>query len=187
MRVTRALTELADTAVAGRGRLPAARRGAARPVQAARRGAAGSGLRLHRARDGQDGRLRTQLFERHRSHRVLRPGRAVADSGEAAAVLRAHHARAGEAAAGAHRRRLCVPRRSAAASRSGLDPDRGVDRRRRSNYYEQRRPELGARGDDQGAALRRRHRRRRGAAQGACRRSSGASISTSPRSPTSRR
>ena len=51
----------------------------------------------------------------------------------------------------------------------------------------ERRPELGARRDDQGARLRRRYRGRRGAAQRACRRSSGANISTSPRSPTSTR
>ena len=51
----------------------------------------------------------------------------------------------------------------------------------------ERRAELGARGDDQGAGLRRRHRGRRGLPRGARRRSSGASISTSRRSPTSRR
>ena len=52
---------------------------------------------------------------------------ALADDVEPGRALRAHHARPGEAAAGAHRRRLCVPRRSAAAARSGLDPDRGLD------------------------------------------------------------
>ena len=55
------------------------------------------------------------------------------------------------------------------------------------NYYEQRRAELGARGDDQGARLRRRHRGRRSVPGASSRPSSGASISTSPRSPTSRR
>ena len=57
---------------------------------------------------------------------------ALAGQGRRHRVLRAHHARPGEASAGAHRRRLRVPRRSAAAARSGLDPDRGLDRRRRS-------------------------------------------------------
>ena len=146
-----------------------------------------AGQRLHRARDGQDGRLRAQLFERHRSHRLLRPGRAGARrQGRCRGVPRAHHARPGEAPAGAHRRRLRVPRRSAAAARSGLDPDRGLDRNR-AQLLRQRRPELGARGDDQGARLRRRHRGRRGHPARSFRPSSGGSISTSPRSPTSRR
>ena len=85
---------------------------------------------------------------------------------EPGAVLRAAHARAGEASAGAHRRRLCVPHRPAAASRSGLDPDRDLDRGR-ARLLREPRPELGARRADQGAALRRRHRGRRGAARGA--------------------
>ena len=38
---------------------------------------------------------------------------------------------AGEADAGAHRRRLCVPHRLAPAPRSRLDPDRDLDRSRR--------------------------------------------------------
>ena len=61
---------------------------------------------------------------------------ALADGVERGAVLRPPHARPGQAAAGAHRRRLRVPHRPAAAARSGLD------RRSRSrlaaalNYYE---------------------------------------------------
>ena len=104
----------------------------------------------------------------------------------AGAVLRAAHARAGEAAAGAHRRRLRVPHRPAAAARSGLDPDRDLDRGG-ARLLRERRAELGARGADQGARLRRRHRGGRSDAARALRRSSGANISTSPRSPTSTR
>ena len=74
---------------------------------------------------------------------------------------RAHHARAPQAAAGTHRRRLCVPRRSAAAARSGLDPDRDLDSGG-ARLLRAQRPELGTRRVDQGAAMRRRHRRRRG-------------------------
>ena len=51
---------------------------------------------------------------------------------EPARALRPAHARPREAAAGAHRRRLRVPHRPAAAARSGLDPDRDLDARRRS-------------------------------------------------------
>ena len=79
MRTTRALTELADTAVSSAvGFLlrDAATRGRFKPRNAA---AAGARLGLHRARDGQDGRLRAQLFERHRSHRVLRARNRRAD------------------------------------------------------------------------------------------------------------
>ena len=131
MRATRALTELADTADRRRGALPAARCRRPRPAQAGRSGAARGGQRPHRARHGQDGRLRAQLFERHRPDRVLRPGRAGAGrQGRRHGVPCADHARPGEAPAGAHRRRLRVPRRSAAAARSGLDPDRGLDRGR---------------------------------------------------------
>ena len=58
---------------------------------------------------------------------------------------------AGEAAAGAHRRRLRVPHRSAAAPRSGVDPDRDLDRRG-ARLLREHRTELGARRHDQGAA-----------------------------------
>ena len=86
MRVTRALTELADTAVGAAVRFllrEAARRGRLKPADPT---AAGGRTRLHRARHGQDGRLRTQLFERHRSDRVLRPeAAALVDRDDAAA------------------------------------------------------------------------------------------------------
>ena len=65
----------------------------------------------------------------------------------------------------------------------GLHPDRDLDRGR-ARLLREPRAELGARRDDQGAALRRRHRGRRGVAERARRRSSGANISTSRRSPT---
>ena len=62
--------------------------------------------------------------------------------------------------AGAHDGRLCVSRRSAAASRSVFDPDRDFDRSG-ARLLRKPRPELGARGAHQGAGLRRRPRRRR--------------------------
>ena len=93
-------------------RAPAASRRADSDQPAARQ-------RLHRARHGQDGRVRAQLFERYRPHRILRRGVGRAAAGHrAGAVFRAHHAAAGQAAAGAHRRRLRLPHRSAAAARS---------------------------------------------------------------------
>ena len=112
-----------------------------------------------------------------------RDGAGVARRRRAGSVFRAHDAAAGEAAAGAHRRRLRVPHRFAAASRSGLDRDRDLDRGG-AVLLRERRAELGARRDDQGARLRRRYRGRRGACSTSFRRSSGANISTSPRSPT---
>ena len=130
MRTTRALTELADTAVGAAVRFLLREAAAPRPAQARRPREARGGQRLHRARHGQDGRVRAQLFERHRPDRLLRPGGAGAAPARTtpAPFYRPPHARAGQAAAGAHRRRLCLPRRSAAAARSGLDPDRGLDR-----------------------------------------------------------
>ena len=62
---------------------------------------------------------------------------ALAPRRRAGALVRAAHARARQDAAGAHRRRLRVPRRSAAASRSVLDPDRDLDPAA-LDYYESR-------------------------------------------------
>ena len=112
------------------------------------------GLRLRRARHGKDGRLRAELFQRHRPHRVFRSGgrRARARRG-AGAAFRAHHARTGEASPGAYGRRLRVSRRSAASSRSGLDADRDRDRSC-TRLLRKPRAELGARRADQGAPVR---------------------------------
>ncbi len=118
------------------------------------------------------------LFDPTRSH--------AGAGGRAGTALPASHPRPGEAPAGAHRRRLRLPRRPAAAARSGLDPDRGVARFR-ARLLRERGPELGARRHDQGAAVRRRHGARARISSPDRRRSSGASISTSPRSPTSTR
>ena len=131
----RALTDLADTVGAARRCASSCDAERARPAAAARSDpAAGDGSRLHRARHGQDGRRRAQLFQRHRPDRVLRPGtrrRWRQDIEPAAFFVRVTRGlvkllqeRTG--------RRLRVPRRSAAAARSGLDPDRDLDRRRRS-------------------------------------------------------
>ena len=107
---------------AGRGR-------ARRAPDAERQSQAAGRQRLHRAGHGQDGRLRAQLFERHRSHRVLRlRGAGRAGGCRAGRAVRAPDAAAGEAAAGAYRRRLRVPHRFAAAARSGLDRNRDLDR-----------------------------------------------------------
>ena len=75
-------------------------------------------------------------------------------------VLRASDARPRQNFAGAHGGRLRVSGRSAAASRSVLDPDRDLDRGG-ARLLRKPRPELGTRGADQGARLRRRPRRRR--------------------------
>ena len=69
----------------------------------------------------------------------------------AAAVFRAGHAGLGAAAAAAHRRRLRVPRRFAAAAGSGLDPGGDVDRGCAA-LLRAGRAHLGARRHDQGAA-----------------------------------
>ena len=165
MEVIRRQTELADAAVGAAVEYLLADAQRAQALQARRPAAPGRELRLHRARHGQDGRVRAQLFERHRSHRVLRRRlRRRSSPAPSRRVLRAAHARAGEAPAGAHAGRLRVPHRSAAAAGSGLDPDRHLDRGG-ARLLRERRPELGARRADQGAAVRRRHRGRRGAAQ----------------------
>ena len=53
---------------------------------------------------------------------------ALPEDAAPARAIRAPDPAAGEAVAGAHRRRLRVPHRSAAAARSGLDRDRDLDR-----------------------------------------------------------
>ena len=98
-----------------------------------------------------------------------------------------HRAAARRADAGPDRRRLCVPHRPAAAARSGLDAGRASRSMPRSPTTRVARPELGARRLDQGAALRRRQGGGRGVPRASWRPMSGASISTSRPSPTSRR
>ena len=111
--------------------------------------------------------------ETRRARRGHRAGRAV----------RPPHAQPRQADAGAHRRRLRVPHRPAAAPRSGLDADRDLAAVG-AELLREHRAELGARRDDQGAPLRRRPRGRRGVPEARSRRSSGANISTTARSPT---
>ena len=187
MRVTRALTEVADTAVGAAVRLSAGGGGARRPARAARSGAAAEGSGYIVLAMGKMGAYELNYSSDIDLIVLLRPGRrGPAGRRRAGRALRPHHPRPGPAAAGAHRRRLRVPRRPAAAARSRLDPDRDLAAGR-ARLLREPRPELGARRDDQGAPLRRRHRGRRGGAARARRRSSGASISTSRRSPTSTR
>ena len=87
---------------------------------------------------------------------------------------------------GAHRRRLRLPHRPPPAPRSRRDQHRHLDRGGAAILREPR-PELGARRADQGAAGRRRHRGGRGLPRASSPPTSGANISTTPRSPTSTR
>ena len=105
---------------------------------------------------------------------------------EPGALLRAHHPGSGQDPFGAHGRRLRLPRRPAPAAGSRRDR-RGHLAAGRLRLLRKRRPELGARRADQGAALRRRYRRGASAFSPPSRPSSGASISTTPPSPTSTR
>ncbi len=186
-RVTAALTDVADAALGAAVRYllrDAAARGKLVPAD---RATSGGGLRLCRARDGQDGRLRAEFLQRHRPHGLFRSCRSgVGARRRGRAVLRAAHPRSGEAHAGAHGGRLCFPRRSAAAARSGLDPDRDLDRSR-ARLLREPWTELGTRGADQGAAVRRRRSLPGKDSCASSRPSSGASISITPRSPMSTR
>ncbi len=116
MRVTAALTDVAVSSVQAALqyllRQEAARGKLSPPIPKRRRR-----LRPDRARDGQDGRGRTELFQRHRSHRVLRSRQHDARARHrTAAVLRAGDARDGAHSPAAHLRRLRLPRRSAPAA-----------------------------------------------------------------------
>ena len=77
---------------------------------------------------------------------------------EIAAFLRAPDARSRAPAAGAHRRRLRLPHRSAPAPRSRRHAARALDRRR-AQLLRELRPELGACRPHQGARRGRRHSR----------------------------
>ena len=88
-----------------------------------------------------------------RGARPRGPERAVGLLGE-------DHTPARDAAAGAHRRRLCLPHRPAAPARSRRDARRALLRGGASLLREHG-TELGARRADQGARRRRRHRGRR--------------------------
>ena len=72
MRVTAALTDLAIASVQTALRFLLRQEVARGRMTAANARHAGGGLRPDRAGDGQDGRGRTELFQRHRPHRVLR-------------------------------------------------------------------------------------------------------------------
>ena len=146
-----------------RRRLPLPRGGGARPV-AARGRRPRRAPRLHRPRHGQVRLGRAQLFERHRPHRLLRARADPHRAGDrAAGLLRAPDARPRATDVGAHRRRLRVPHRPAAAPGCRRHADRPVDHGG-AHLLRELRAELGARGAHQGARLRRRHRRGRGAA-----------------------
>ncbi len=156
--------------------------------QGARSGAghrAGGRGGLFRHRHGQARRHGAQLFERYRLHGVLRRRARRACRGcRAVVLLRPPDPRSRPSAAGAHRRRLRLSHRLAAAARSRRDPDRALHRRR-PHLLRELRPELGAGRADQGAHRGRRRRSRRASSWTSSRPSSGANISTSPPSPTS--
>ncbi len=117
------------------------------------------------------------VFYRHRCDAACARHRA-------AAVLYAADAGVVADPAATQRRRLCVPRRFAAAPRSGLDAGGDLDRLGAA-LLRAGRAHLGTRRHDQGAALRRRHQGRRGAARRSSRPLSGASIWILRRLPTS--
>ena len=151
MRATHALTELADTAIRAAVRFllrDAAARGRLKPADRSKPEEGSGHIVLAMGKMG--------AFELNYSSDIDlivfydRGCAGAGGQGRRHRVPRADHPRPGEAPAGAHRGRLCVPRRSAAAARPGLDPDRGLDRNG-AQLLRQRRPELGTRGADQGA------------------------------------
>ena len=157
MRATRALTELADTAVAAAVQFllgDLVRSGRLVPRDKARPQDGSGYIVLAMGKMG--------AFELNYSSDIdlivfFDPAiHVVPQDVEDGAVFHSAHPEAGETAAGAHRRRLRFPHRSAPAPRSILDGDRDLHRRGLVLLREQG-TELGACGDDQGAALRRRH------------------------------
>ena len=132
-RSPRALTRFADACVSGALRFLLREAGDAARHGGARRRSAGSHDRPHRSGDGQIRRLRAQLFQRHRSGGVLR--RANVSLRQARRCARRggrYRARAGQADGRDHRRRLCLPHRSASAARCRRHPGRDLDRGGRS-------------------------------------------------------
>ena len=182
---TEALTRFADAAVRAALRFllgEAAREGRLRLGRGRR-----ARLRLRRAGARQARRARAELFQRHRSRGVLRPRERRDPRGRrAGATVRAPRAAAGAPARTAHRGRLRAAGRSAPAPRSRRDAGRDVAAER-GLLLRDARAELGARGDDQGAARSPAISRSAPISSRNSRPSSGANISTTPRSPTSTR
>ena len=146
MTVTRRLSEAADAAVG------AAVRFLFRQAAARGEWQSDTARRLYRARHGQVRSLRAQLLVRHRPHRLLRSRPHPAAAGRRdPAFLRAPDARSRAPAARAHRRRLRVPHRSAAAARPRRHADGAVDGGG-AQLLRELRAELGARRPHQGAA-----------------------------------
>ena len=162
MRVTPRLTELADTAVAAATRFvlrEAVRAGRLKPKDPAQP-EIGSGYIV--VAMGKMGRLRTQLFERYRPHRLLRPRtrRPCATDDRAGAALvritqqlvKLLQERTGDGYVFRIDLRL---RPDPASTPVAISTDAALV------LLREHRPELGARRHDQGARLRRRSRRRR--------------------------
>ena len=143
-----------------------------------------AGQRPDRARHGQAGRRRAELFQRYRPRPVLRSRRAPEPARRDRRHLHTLGARSGCHHGGARRGRLRLPHRSAPAPR----PGRHAARRRaarRARLLREHGPELGARGHDQGAPGGRRPGARAGRSWRRSARSSGAAAWISPPSPTS--
>ena len=167
LQVTRALTELADRMVQGAVRFllnDAVRRGRLTPADPAEPERGSGYIVLAMGKMG--------AFELNYSSDIdlivfYDPeAPAIPDRDRSVSALHPGDARTGEAAAGAHRRRLRVPRGPAAAAGPGLDPGRDLGAGG-AGLLRASRAELGTLGDDQGASLRRRHRGGREAAEGA--------------------
>ena len=144
-------------------------------------------LRPGRAGARQAWRARAQLFERRRPYRALRPcGRLDSARDGAGADVRAPNASAGAPHAGADERRLRVAGRPAPAARPGLDAGRALDCRAPINIT-RRSARTGSARRSSKRARRRATSSLASASSPTSRRSSGASISTMRRSPTSTR
>ncbi len=138
LQVTRALTELADRMVQGAVRFllnDAMRRGRLTPADPAEPERGSGYIVLAMGKMG--------AFELNYSSDidliVFLRSRGACDPGRDRSVRALHPGdpRTGETAAGANRRRLCVPRRPAAAPRSGLDPV-AISLPAAFDYYEHR-------------------------------------------------
>ncbi len=153
MQVTRALTDFAVISVQSALHFLLQQEATRGRIVAAEPGSSGGGVRPDRAGDGQDGRGRTEFFQRYRPDRFLRRRGVLACARHrAAAVLCPDDAGVVAVVAAAQRRGLRVPGRSAAASRSGLDAARDLNGVRLA-LLRARRPYLGTRRHDQGEGL----------------------------------
>ena len=185
---TEALTRFADAAVSAALAflLRAGARAEKAGARSGRRRYRGA-LRPRRAGARQAGRAGTQLFERYRPDRSLRRGCGLDPRGQEPGPLFVRIAKAlarilQERTSDGYVLRVDLRLRPDPASTPVA-----LSTASAYAYYETRRPELGARRADQGASRRRRPGARARNFSGSSPLSSGANISTMPRSPTSTR